>query len=270
MADDTRSFTTADGCTLAYRIRRGGSESGRRIALIHSLALDATVWSGVADRLAARADVLTYDCRGHGRSTRAASAFTAELFAHDLAALLDHVNWPSSAVAGCSMGGNVAQAFAGLFPARVSALGLVDTTAWYGADAPEKWRERAEAARTNGLASLIGFQVTRWLGDRFRAEHPDVVASLTSIFVANDLECYAASCAMLGTADSRAYLPGLRMPAAVIVGEEDYATPVAAAQHIHAAIEGSTLAILPGARHLTPVECAGDIATRLDALMDRA
>ena len=63
------------------------------------------------------------------------------------------------------------------------------------------------------------------------------------------------------------YLPSLRMPVAVVVGEEDYATPVAAAEQLHQAIPQSTLTILPGARHLTPVECPDRIAAEIETLL---
>jgi 3-oxoadipate enol-lactonase len=59
------------------------------------------------------------------------------------------------------------------------------------------------------------------------------------------------------------------MPVAVVVGEEDYATPVAAAKQIHEAVAGSTLTILNG-RHLTPMECPAQIASELVTLCDRA
>lgn len=264
------TFKTADGCGIAYTLQPAPRAGAPRIALIHSLALDASVWAGVVARLGGDLEVLTYDCRGHGASGRRASAYTTELFAQDLAELLDHVGWETTAVAGCSMGGNVAQAFAGLYPTRVSALGLIDTTAWYGDDAPEKWRERAVAARANGLASLVDFQVTRWLGDSFRAANPEIVRALTDVFVATDLDCYVASCALLGAADLRPHLTSFRMPVAVVVGEDDYATPIAAARQLHEAIRGSTLTILPKSRHLTPVECPEEIASELLALLARA
>jgi len=56
---------------------------------------------------------------------------------------------------------------------------------------------------------------------------------------------------------------------AVIVGEEDYATPVAMAQQLHEAICGSTLTIIPGGRHLTPIECPEQIAPQILALLQR-
>jgi 3-oxoadipate enol-lactonase len=151
----------------------------------------------------------------------------------------------------------------------VSGLALIDTTAWYGEDAPKIWRERASTARSKGLKGMVEFQATRWFSDDFRTTHPELVKAMAEIFVANDLECYAAACVMLGDADLRHFLPALRVPVAVIVGEEDYATPVAMARQLHEAIHGSTLTIIPGGRHLTPVERPEQIASQLLTLLQR-
>jgi 3-oxoadipate enol-lactonase len=264
-----QTFQTSDGCAIACSLRTAPNPEAPRLVLIHSLALDTSIWDGVASKLGDGVSILAYDCRGHGRSDRRAGSFTAELFARDLAELLDHVGWPTAAVAGCSMGGCVAQAFGGLYPARADALGLIDTTAWYGKEAPEAWRERAAGARSKGLVGMVEFQVARWFSESFRAAHPELVRATTQVFLANDLDCYAASCVLLGAADLRPYLALLRIPVTVIVGEQDYATPVAAARQLHAAIPGSTLTILRGARHLTPIECPELIASELLALLQR-
>src|SRR5271167_4801023 len=99
------SVTAPDGLSIAYTLhatsRPGELPARRRIALIHSLALDRSIWDGVVPRLIPHADVLTYDCRGHGKSGRAGMKFTPELFAKDLANLLDHLNWPRVMLAGC-------------------------------------------------------------------------------------------------------------------------------------------------------------------------
>jgi pimeloyl-ACP methyl ester carboxylesterase len=117
---------------------------------------------------------------------------------------------------------------------------------------------------------MVEFQVTRWFSDRFRIANPALVKEMTEVFLANDVDCYAATCMMLGDADLRPALPSLCMPVAVIVGEEDFATPIAMAERLHQAISGSTLNILPGGRHLTPVECPDQIAAQLLALLGRA
>src|SRR5687767_12702267 len=113
-ANDT--FTLTDGTTIAFTRHPAPRSGAPRLVLIHSLALDRSVWDGVVERLRDEVEILTYDCRGHGRSNRNPGAYTAESFARDLAALLDHVGWPGAAIAGCSMGGCVALAFAASFP----------------------------------------------------------------------------------------------------------------------------------------------------------
>jgi 3-oxoadipate enol-lactonase len=65
-------------------------------------------------------------------------------------------------------------------------------------------------------------------------------------------------------------LPGMTMPAAIVVGEEDYATPVAMAEAMNRGIKGSTLTVLEGARHLTPLEAPDAIAEELIVLLKRA
>jgi len=262
-------FQTSDDCPIAYTLRAARNPGLPRIVLIHSVAMDASIWDGVVARLAVHADILTYDCRGHGHSGKCAQGFTMARFARDLMELLDHVGWQSAVAAGCSMGGCVAQALAGLYHSRVNALGLIDTTAWYDEEAAAAWRERAGAVRSKGLVGLLEFQLPRWFSDEFRKAHPELVKAPTEVFLRNDLDCYAASCIMLGEADLRGYLKKLSVPAAIIVGEQDYATPVADAQKLHDAIPNSTLTIIPGARHLTPIECPEEIAIQLIGLLGR-
>jgi 3-oxoadipate enol-lactonase len=262
-------FQTSDDCPIAYTLRAARNPGLPRIVLIHSVAMDASIWDGVVSRLAVHADILTYDCRGHGHSGKCDQGFTMARFARDLMELLDHVGWQSAVAAGCSMGGCVAQALAGLYHSRVNALGLIDTTAWYDEDAAAFWRDRANAVRSKGLVGLVEFQLPRWFSDEFRKAHPELVKTATEVFLRNDLDCYAASCIMLGEADLRDYLKKLSVPAAIIVGEQDNATPVADAQYLHGAIPNSTLTIIPGARHLTPIECPEEIAIQLIGLLGR-
>ena len=66
-------FSTSDGCRIAYSLHAAPRAGAPRFVLIHSLALDRSVWEGIVDRLSAFGEVLTYDCRGHGRSGRPAS-----------------------------------------------------------------------------------------------------------------------------------------------------------------------------------------------------
>lgn len=228
--------------------------------------MDRSFWQPVAQRLDAA--VLLYDCTGHGASPKPAGPYTVDGFAADLARLLDHVGWQSALVAGASMGGCVALAFSRSYPGRAGALALVDTTAWYGPDAPRQWEERAQKALQGGLQALVDFQVSRWFSDAFRAAHSEVVAQCVAIFLKNDVHAYAETCRMLGAVDLRKSLAEIRVPTAIVVGEEDYATPRAMAEELHRSIRGSALTVLEKARHLTPLENPEEIAAQLRRLLD--
>ena len=256
---------TKDGCRLAYRIHTNAGKP--RLVLIHSLALSGAIWDGVVGELSSEFEILVYDCRGHGESDKQPGPYTVELFAEDLAALLDSCGWTSAAVGGCSMGGCVAQAFAAAYPQRALSLGLLDTTAWYGSTALKDWSDRAAKAAKDRFASMIAFQLTRWFSESFINAHPEQTQKYSRTFLANDMACYQASCAMLGSADLRNAARGLRVPVSVIVGEEDYATPIAMSQSLRNMIPGSTRTVSPGARHLTPGQCPQQIASLLKQLV---
>jgi 3-oxoadipate enol-lactonase len=256
-----------DGTAIRYAIT--GGESGPRIALIHSLAMDRHFWDPVVDRMKASATLLVYDCRGHGGSEKPAGPYTIDLFADDLRDLLGHVGWTSAIVAGASMGGSVALGFATKYPGLICGLGLFDTTAWYGPDAAKNWNERAAKAELEGLAGLVGIQKTRWFGDAFWEQHPEIVDASIATFLSNDVAAYAETCRMLGNFDLRSDLKKIAVPAAIAVGEEDYATPPAMAGDLHAGIRNSTLTVIEGGRHLTPLEKPDAIAAQFNALLKR-
>ncbi|HVO16361.1 MAG TPA: alpha/beta hydrolase [Alphaproteobacteria bacterium] len=265
VASDER-VVLADGCGIATTLYGGANVGRARVVLVHSLAMDHIFWRPVAERLASQAAVLTYDARGHGESDKPTGPYSTAQFAQDLLGLLDHFKWPSAVVAGASMGGCIALDFAATHPARALGLGLIDTTAWYGPDARQQWAERARRAQDAGLGTLVGFQIERWFGEEFRKAHPGAVQRAVDTFLRNDVDAYAASCAMLGACDLRAALPKVKAPTAVLVGAEDYATPVAMAEALAHGIAGARLVVLPGARHFTPIEKPDAIADELRRL----
>lgn len=264
----SRRIATRDGTHINCRLY-GAADQAPRFALIHSLAMDGSFWAPVAARLVEHGSVLAIDARGHGLSDKPAGPYTMATMADDLADVLAALNAGPVVVAGASMGGCVALNFAAAYPQRTGALGLIDTTSWYGETAPADWNQRAQKALADGFASMAEFQTTRWFGDAFRAANPDVVASSVEIFVRNDLQAYAEACRMMGAFDGRSFLPQLKLPTAVIVGDEDYAAPPAMAEVLHRGIAGSSYAVLKGARHLTPIECPDVIAAALTRLLEQ-
>jgi 3-oxoadipate enol-lactonase len=259
--------TTRDGIQIAYRLRKGTGPA--RLVLIHALGMQGSFWDDMVDGLLPSGDVLVYDCRGHGASTQDTNPYSLDQYADDLADLMDHVGWFSASVAGASMGGCVALAFAGRHPSRLDGLGLIDTTAGYGPDAPVAWEERGQKALSGGMQALLEFQLSRWVSPEFRAQSPASLQAAVAVFLANNPNCYVQTCRMLGSGDNHAVLAGISVPTSVIVGEFDYATPVAMADILAREIPGAELHILADRRHFTVLECPALVVEKLALILVR-
>src|SRR4030095_14128175 len=108
---------------LAY-VRRG---KGTPLVLLHGFPLDHHLWDAVSSLLEDKFDLILPDLRGFGESTTVDSPYSMDDYASDIAGLLDQMGIPKGAIAGHSMGGYVALAFARLYPGRVSGLALISS-----------------------------------------------------------------------------------------------------------------------------------------------
>lgn len=269
--DETVSFLAMDdGCRIALRTLQAGSSGSATVLAIHALAMNGTMWADAAQALAPDLGVLALDCRGHGLSDKPKGPYSTARFAKDVLNILDALHCEKAVIAGCSMGGTIALAFAGAYPERVAGLSIFDTTAWYGDDAPPRWEQRAQTALDGGMTALIGFQLERWFSPEFLAAQRDVVDRALAIFMANDPIAYAETCRMLGRADERERIGRYRGPALVGVGQHDYATPLAMAEAIAARMPQARVQVFPQVRHFTPFEIPDAIGACVQQLVDES
>jgi pimeloyl-ACP methyl ester carboxylesterase len=116
------------GVRLHYQ-RLGDPRGAPRVVFIHGLVMDnlASWYFSVANPVAAFADVLLYDLRGHGLSEQPPSGYGVGDMLLDLAGLLDATLGDAPVVVvGNSFGALLAVQFARRFPTRTRGLVLVD------------------------------------------------------------------------------------------------------------------------------------------------
>jgi 3-oxoadipate enol-lactonase len=226
--------------------------TGSPLVLLHSLALSRAMWTPeIIALFSADHQLITVDLPGHGESPIGDSA-TIEAMAERVARMLGNRGVTRTAVVGASMGGCVSQALAIGHPSLVTALGLVDTTSSY--HDPESWATRAETARLKGFAAMADFQGTRWFTPEFRQSQPEQFDRLMAIFTQMDPAAYTVVCHAMGAVDLTARLPEITAQTAVVVGDEDRATPPSHAEILAAGIAGASLTVLPHASHLGIIE----------------
>lgn len=261
--------TAEDGCQLVLRKLRDGASEAPPVIFVHALAMDGEMWGDVAQMLSSNLSLYAIDCRGHGSSDKPAGPYSTDLFARDLRSALDHLRVQRAHIVGCSMGGTVALAFAGRYPDRVASLCVVDTTSCYGDAAKQAWEERGQRVFDEGFSAMVPFQVQRWFSQSYAEQKPAAMEDAIRVFLRNDPAAYLETCRMLGQTDERPHLSSYLGPAAVVVGEDDYATPPSMAREIVAHLQEATLFVLPGLRHYTPIEAPQEVATAIETAVKR-
>lgn len=162
---------------------------------------------------------------------------------------------PRFALGGISMGGYIAFEIVRQAPERVERLALLDTTA--RPDAPEQTAQRQALiarAEDGQLEAIMREIAPRLLHPRHKADQ-----TLIEVQVRMGLDVGAAGFvrqqrAIIGRADSRPDLPGIRVPTLVLVGDRDPLTPPIRAREMADALPDATLVVVPDCGHASTLE----------------
>jgi 3-oxoadipate enol-lactonase/4-carboxymuconolactone decarboxylase len=123
---------------LTVHVRVDGPPGGAPLVMLHSLGTTSDVWDAQAAALARSFRVIRPDMRGHGLTGCTPGPYSMALLADDLAGVLDALQVNQAHIAGISIGGMIAQAFAAAYPGRAASLMLVDTA--MAIPSAESWR----------------------------------------------------------------------------------------------------------------------------------
>jgi pimeloyl-ACP methyl ester carboxylesterase len=247
-----------NGIRLAYE-RRG---TGAPLVLLHGYPLDHHLWDDVAPLLVDTFDLIIPDLRGFGGSSTVDTFYAMEDFASDIAELLDHLEIQKTAIAGHSMGGYVALAFARLFPNRVTGLGLVSSQVLADpADRKEgRYKSAAEVA-DKGIASVVETMTPKFTSDARLQEfaRQSMERQQPAAFI-------GALKAMAERVDSTPLLSSIKYPVVIVHGDADSLIPIDRAREVKAAIPNAHLVEIQGAGHMPMMESPGKTAEALKHL----
>lgn len=127
-------YARCNGIDTWYEVHNEGDEVP--LVLTHGFAGPSRQWLPELVPLWEQRTVVTYDVRGHDRSTvpPGIESYSMPVFAADLAGLLKSLGFERAHVGGVSMGGMVTAQFAVDYPQMCESVLLCDTTCGNGAD----------------------------------------------------------------------------------------------------------------------------------------
>lgn len=247
-----------NGIQLAYE-RRG---EGTPLVLLHGYPLDHHLWDEVVPLLEKTFDLILPDLRGFGQSTTVDSAYTMDDLASDIAGLLDQLGIQKTAIAGHSMGGYVALAFARLYPERVLGLALVSSQVL--PDPPDRKEGRYKSAAEvseNGIESVVATMTPKFTSNEI------LQAFARASMERQQPAAYVGALqAMAERMDSTPLLSSFQFPVILIHGEADALIPIDRAREVKVALPQAYLAEIPGAGHMPMMEAPEKTAEALKHL----
>ncbi|KPL78978.1 hypothetical protein ADN00_03545 [Ornatilinea apprima] len=239
--------------------------SGTPVVLLHGFPFNRRIWEDVNALLDEDLRLILPDLRGHGRSPVGERTNTMGAMARDVAALLDRLGIEQVVVAGHSMGGYAALAFARLFPRRLLGLGLIASHPL--ADSAEK------AASRQASAERLEREGLGFLAESMPAQLSDIAhlyPRMKEIILENSSAgAAAAQLGMAARGDETATLQGLKAPALIIAGRRDRVVSLETAEAASRMLVNGRLVVLDDAGHMPMLECPQETARAILELARR-
>jgi len=230
-----------------------GPDGAPWIVLGNSLGADLSMWQPQMALLTTAYRVLRYDTRGHGASDAPPGPYSFDDLTGDVIGLMDHFEIAEAAVMGLSMGAMTGIGLALRYPARIGRMVLADGRA----DAPEPframWDDRIARVSAGGLEAIAEGTLATWFTEDWRRANPAALASVRQMVLGNSAQGYVGCCRALQGLDYLRDLGRMRSPALYVVGAQDMGATPAVMQEMADATPGATLAVIPGAAHVSNI-----------------
>ena len=254
-----------NGVALNYRI--DGPDGAPWLTFSNSLAADMTMWDPQIGALADRFRVLRYDTRGHGDSSGPAGDYSFDDLVGDVVGLWDALDIARSRFVGLSLGGMTGLGLMLDHPSRVERAVICDCRA----DAPEffvnMWIERRAALAENGIEAVVEGNLERWFTDAYRAQNPPLLDDVRAMIRRTSNAGFVGCTGALMTLDYMRRIDAITTPTLFVVGAQDGPHPDVM-RTMHAAVPGSTLAVIDDAAHLPNLEQPDAFNAAIAAFLD--
>jgi pimeloyl-ACP methyl ester carboxylesterase len=255
------------GITIAY----DDTNSGEPLVLIHGHPFDRSMWQPQREHFGRRGwRVIAPDLRGYGETTVVPAPVRWEEFVHDIVGLLDSLSIQQIVLGGLSMGGQIVMEFHRLYPHRLRALVLADTSP--RAETPGGRRGRHEVADRllrEGMDPYAHELLPMMIRPENIRDEPGLASRVLRMMRGTAPE--GAAAALRARADRPDYVEMLgrvAVPTLIVVGRHDAFTPLGEAQLMEAGIARATLAIIDEAGHMPNLERPAAFNAALEAFLD--
>lgn len=255
-----------DGVSIDYELRGAGPP----LLMINGFRRSRVVWlDPLLDLLSAKFQLILMDNRGTGLSDKPQDGYSAERFADDCAAVIEHAKFPKVHVFGVSMGGMIAQRVALRHPGKVRGLALGCTNCGATGSVPAEQRIaellRLVPSETLSPQEVAYRQEEAYYVPSFRAANRPLLDRMFEIVNRNPTPLHAVQGHLkaIGAFEGCGDLGKIKAPTFVITGDSDPLIPPGNSRMLAQGIPGARLEVLADSSHFFWVEKPKETAAAL-------
>lgn len=220
---------------------------GDPLVMIHGLGGTSNTFTPQMGLLAGRMRVIRPDLPGSGRSPTSGRP-SIEQFAETVVRAARALGVERAGFAGHSMGTIICFHIALKHPGLVTSVALLGPLLAPPDAGRQGLRDRAAAARADGMQPIADAIVQAATAGATRRERPVAVAMVRETVMRQDPEGYARTCEALADAVPPDVAP-IRCPTLLVTGDEDAVAPAANMQGIASRIAGARTRVLSQCGH---------------------
>jgi 3-oxoadipate enol-lactonase len=228
------------------------SGEGTPLVLFHSLLSDRASFSAIEPELSRAHRVIVPELPGFGGSKVVSGGLAA--VADRMAEAVREAGNTDAIVLGNGYGGFVALQMAIRHPDIASKYIFADCGAVFSDEGRQAFRNMAAGAKAKGLAAITDVAMRRLFAPEFQAAHPELMRDRREAFLKTDPDVLQDACAQLAELDLRPELSKVTVPALVLVGEFDEATPPPMSHELAKLLPNAELITLTGCAHVPQLQ----------------
>jgi pimeloyl-ACP methyl ester carboxylesterase len=231
--------------------------SGVPLVLIHGFPLNRMIWEAQWEGLHQHARVIAPDLRGFGESEMVAGTTDISTYADDVHEFLQAMAIEQPAViAGLSMGGYIALAYARKYGAHVAGLILANTKATPDSAEGKAGRDKnIVVAQEKGAGAIAEGMLPKMFAPQTYTSNTGLVEQAKRIMESSTVPgIVGALGAMRDRPDALDVLSNTNVPTLILAGADDALMPMAEQEKMKQAARNSTLVVIPDAGHLSCME----------------
>ena len=248
-----------------------GNLNKKLVVFTHGFGLNYQMWQWLPLTVYNKFDILKYDLYGHGKSVAPPYPPSLELFAKQLAELINYLGYEKAILVGFSLGGMIIRKFVNIFENNVEGLIILNSPHKRNPEQQISIETRVKQAADQGPKSTVDDAIQRWFSDEYISKNQEKVQLIKNWILNNNPTLYSKIYKVLAQDVNEIINPEKKIscPTLVVTGDKDFGNNPDMSKRICDECLNSKLVIMKNLKHMGLVEDSIQFGKILESFLNQ-